>query len=86
MQHWKAIVLEAKYVVKTKTNQYSFEIWYHKALAECSVGLVEQCEDSIKHVEMYSGNKAHRMYAQSLYNYLLEVKKKGGGVSNQVNY
>lgn len=41
MQYWEAIVNETNYIVTTPGNRLSFEVWYHKALAECSIGLVE---------------------------------------------
>lgn len=67
LQHWEAIVNEIDFIVKTPANKYSFAVWYHKALAECSLGMIERCEESAKTVEMISGNKYQRKYSAYFY-------------------
>lgn len=74
MQHWNGIINEVDYIIKTPANKYNFAVWFHKALAECNLGMLERCEESAKTVELIAGNKQQRRYSAWFYEELKDLK------------
>jgi hypothetical protein len=63
--------------IETTLNSRSFSIWYHRALSQCIMRQLEDCESSLIQATLYT-NKYTEGLIGSIYSILEQLSKQEG--------